>query len=289
MASSRAVRSTTLPRRPLALAATLAFAACASQQSSQPAPPPGPPAPPPPPPPPAAAYVRVIHASPDGFARTVQAYLDNGTTPAVPDLAFKSAAGYTPIPAGVHTVQARVPGMLATAPAPINWSTPALEPGHAYTIIAHGLASDLTGPQVTFTHDEDAMTAAPAGRANVRFFHALVGGGTVDVCLNGATPAFAAVAYGTFANAAGVPGHYAGVAPGTTSVSFRATAPGRAACTGRVVGTVDVPLTDGSTVTLVAVGRIARPPLAVTPEVLVCSDGPPQPSRCSPLAVRAGR
>jgi hypothetical protein len=277
----------TRPRRLVPALLPLALAACASA--------PPPPAavaltaPPPAAPPPAAAFVRVIHASPDTFAQTVQAYLDNGATPAVPDLTFKSAAGYTPIPAGVHSVQARVPGMSAATPAPINWNTPDLQPGRAYTIVAHGLASDLSGPQVTFSHDEDAMTAAPAGRANVRFFHALVGGGTVDVCLNGGTPAFAAVSYGTFANAAGVPGHYAGVAPGTVSVAFRGSAAGRPPCTGRVVGTVDVPLVDGSTVTLVAVGRLARPPLAVAPEVLVCTDGAPQPSRCSPLAVRAGR
>jgi hypothetical protein len=267
----------------------LALAGCASSPTTTQTAVVTTPPPPPPPPPAPSAFVRVIHASPDTFAQVVQAYLDNGQVPAVPDLAFKSAAGYTPIPAGAHTVQARVPGMSPAQPAPINWTTPELQPGRAYTIIAHGLASDLTGPQVTFSHDEDAMTPAPAGRANVRFFHALVGGGVVDVCLNGATPAFPAVTYGTFANAAGVPGHYAGVAPGTASMSFRASVAGRAPCTGRVVGTVDVPIVSGSTITLVAVGRIARPPLAVTPEVLVCTDGAPQPSSCSPLAVRAGR
>jgi len=231
----------------------------------------------------------VIHASPDTFAQTVQAYLDNATTPVIADLTFKSAAGYTAVPPGVHSVQARVPGMSPTAPAPINWNTPDLQPGRAYTIVAHGLASDLSGPQVTFSFDEDLMAPAPSGRANVRFFHALVGGGTVAVCLNGATPAFNAVTYGSFGNAAGVAGHYAGVAPGTVTVSFRASVAGRAPCTGRVVGTVEVPLVDGSTVTLVAVGRLARPPLAVPPEVLLCTDSPPQPSRCMPLSVRAGR
>ena len=177
----------------------------------------------------AGALVRVIHASPDTLAQTVMAYLDNSQTPAVPDLNYRSAAGYTPIPAGAHSVQARVPGMLPSMPAPINWTTPELIAGHAYTIIAHGLATDLTGPQVTFSHDEDALTPAPRDRALLRFFHALVNGGVVDVCLSGSTPAFVGVAYGTFATAAGVPGHYAATQPGTASVSFRASAPGRAA------------------------------------------------------------
>lgn len=270
----------------------LALAACSTPapQAARPQPTSGAQAlPPPPPPPPPSALVRVIHASPDPMAQAVLAYMDNGQTPALPELRYRAAVGYAPVPPGAHAVQARLPGMSPSMPAPINWNTPDLQAGRAYTIVAHGLASDLSGPQVTFAHEEDAAAAPTPGRANVRFFHALVGGGTVDVCLGGTTPAFVGVAYGSFGTAHGTTGRYVGASPGAQTVTFRAHAPAASPCAGRVVGSVPVQLADGATVTLVAVGRIARGPSAVAPEVLVCNDAPPGASQCAPVPVTAGR
>jgi Domain of unknown function (DUF4397) len=262
----------------------LLFAACASTpQTVQVAAPQQPIAPPPPP----GALVRVIHASPEQFAQIVAAYTDNGQVPVIPELHFGAAEGYLPVPAGVHSVQARVPGMPPTGPAPVNWNTPDMAAGHVYTIIAHGLVSDLSGPQLTFAHEEDELAVSTPGRTRLRFFHALVGGGNVDVCLNGATPAFTAAAYGAFANAAGVPGHYAASQPGAVTVTFRAANP--AACTGRIVGSVPLQLVDGVSVLLVATGRIARGQTGVAPQVLLCPDTAPQAASCTPIPVTPGR
>ena len=241
-----------------------------------------------PPPPPPVALVRVIHASPEQFAQTVAAYTDNGQVPVIPELHFGAAEGYLPVPAGVHTVQARVPGMPPTGPAPVNWTTPDMQSGHIYTIIAHGLVSDLSGPQLTFANEEDEPARPTPGRTRLRFFHALVGGGMVDVCLNGATPAFTGAQYGAFANAAGVPGHYAASQPGAVTVTFRGAAPTNP-CTGRIVGSVPLQLVDGVSVLLVATGRIARGPGAVAPQVLLCPDTAPQAASCTPIPVTPGR
>jgi hypothetical protein len=245
---------------------------------------------PPPPPPPPPAFVRVIHASPDSFAQTVVAFLDNGVEPAIPALQFRSGFGYLPIPPGTHTVQARLPGMAANTPPPVNWTMPDIQSGRPYTIIAHGLASDLSGPQITFAHEPDELAGSAPGQTRLRFFHALVGGGTVDVCIGGTTPAFAGVSYGTFGTAYGVPGHYAGSQAGDLRLTFRAT-PTRAGqpCGGRVVGSVPLTLGSGASVLLVATGRLQRGGGGVAPEVLVCIDTAPATASCTPLPVTPGR
>ncbi len=290
-APTAAMSTVTRALLPCSLALALAACASSSPQPVQTVASSGAqaPAPPPPPPPPPGALVRVIHASPEQFAQTVAAYTDNGQTPVIPELRFGTAEGYLPVPPGVHSVQARVPGMPPTGPAPVNWNTPDLQPGHIYTIIAHGLVSDLSGPQLTFAHEEDEPANPTPGRTRLRFFHALVGGGTVDVCLNGSTPAFAGVTYGTFASAQGGTGHYAPAQPGNLTVTFRATPQRGAPCTGRVVGSVPVQLTDGASVLLVATGRIARGAGAVAPQVLICPDTAPAAASCSPTPVTPGR
>lgn len=214
------------------------------------------------------------------MAAGVTAYLDNGTTP-VANLRYRAAEGYTRLPAGVHTVQARLPNMPPTAPPVLQWTTPAFQADHAYTIIAHGLASELSGPPVTFAPDEDTLAPAPAGSARVRFFHALVGAPAVDVCV-GTMPAFSAVSYGQWGN--GAQGHYAMAPAGNATLTVRRA--GGAPCTGQPLGTVAAAVPSGANVTLVAVGRIAHGRGGVTPEVLLCQDQPlTTPSQCfaSPL------
>ena len=223
------------------------------------------------------ALVRVIHASPDTMARAVAAYLDNSQTAIVPNLEYRSAAGYNPVPAGTHTVQARLAGMPASTPPALSWNTPAFLAGHAYTIIAHGIASEFGGnTPVTFSPEEDSLTAPAPGRTNIRFFHALVGGPAVDVCVNGTIPAFVSASYGTWANAFGTSTRYAAASPGAVNVSLRASG-GGAPCGGRVLGTVQTSLPDRSNLTVIAIGRSGRG----TPEVLVCTDAPlTVPSQC---------
>lgn len=270
--------------RAAAVAVAAVFAACAQQPAPQPqyAQQPAPPPPPAQPAQPAGtALVRVIHASPDPMAAGVTAYLDNGTTP-VANLTYRAAEGYTRLPAGTHTVQARLPNMPPTAPPVLQWTTPAFQPEHAYTVIAHGLASELSGPPVTFVPEEDTLQPAPAGSARLRFFHALVGGPAVDVCLGNAA-AFANVSYGQWGS--GSEGRYAVAPAGNGTLTVRRA--GGAPCTGQPVGSVSAAVPPGANVTLVAVGRLAHGRGAVAPEVLVCQDQPlAGPSRCAPTPLR---
>lgn len=272
------------------------LASCASSppQSSMMSAPVAEPPPPPPPPPsdplplatplPAApsgnARIRAIHASPDSMAGAVAVYLDNATTAAIPNLTFRSAAGYTEVAAGAHSVQARLAGAPATSAPALMWQTPAFEPGHSYTIIAHGMA--LEAPNVTFAPEEDTATTTPPNMALVRFFHALVGASPVDICV-GSTAVFANVSYGSFAN--GSQGRYSPVPAGSARLDVRATA--TAPCTGRSMGHVSATVEAGQVLTLVATGRVGRRAQAVTPELLACRDAPLNgaPSACVPVPI----
>lgn len=256
------------------------------------------PPPAPPPAPPAPARVRVIHASPDRAAASVDVYLGDVATPAVSALAYKAIAGAVDAPAGAaHRVSLQRAGVAASAARVASAQTPEVESGAQYTAVAFGLATGAPALGVAVGRDE---TAEPeAGQARARFFHALVGLGAVDLC-TAATPAVAAragqaarpaqppravfenVAFGTFSSGyAAVP---AG-APVALQVRLRASASARA-CAGLVRGAVTLTPGDRAVVTAVAVGRAVGAP-AVSRELLVCPDrvaeGAPT---CATVAIR---
>lgn len=248
-------------------------------------------------PPPAVASVRVIHASPDRAAASVDVYLDDIGTAGVSALAYKSISPALATPTGEHRVSLQRAGVASATPRVVSAQTPPLEGDAQYTAIAHGLTAGT--PRLAVTVGRDDLTVPPAGTTRARFFHAITGLGAVDLCTaaiaarpaaNGvaaaparpATAVFENVAYGAFSSAyANVPA--AGVV--TLQVRARANAAARA-CAGVVRGTVSVTPPDQGVVTLVAVGRAVGAP-AVARELLMCTDrvseGAP---RCAAIAIR---
>lgn len=260
--------------------------------ATAPPPPPPPPPPPapvveePPPPPPRPignASVRVIHASPDSMASRVAVWMDDGQAPIIDALQYRTAEGYRPLPAGPHTVAARVPGATAASPPVLTWTTPDFQVDHAYTVIAHGIASDPSGPAVSFAPEEDQTDAPDAAQATVRLFHAVVRAPSVELCRDAASVFSGAVAYGQWA--AGSAGRYATTAPGAVTLTVRAS--GATPCTGRRLGAARVQLAPGTRTSLVLVGRVSSAADRVPLEVLACRDLPLEgPSQCAPSPLR---
>ncbi len=253
--------------------------------------------------PPAPASVRVIHASPDRAAASVDLYADDLPTPIATAVAYRSIVGAVSVPAGAHTIHVRRAGAAVTTPAALSATTPALEGGQRYTVIAHGLVGGAAPHALTIAADADAMPTPDAGTAHVRFFHAIVGLGAVDVCrlatparpAAAGRPAVAAVpaapvlqnvAYGSFASAEhdGQASHYVHV-PAGAALTLQVRAHAARPCAGLLRGTVTLTPADQSVVTAVAVGR-ATAPLAPR-ALLLCSDGTYEgaPS-CTPVAIR---
>lgn len=250
------------------------------------------PTPPPPPPPQQMAHLRVIHASPEPMAGSVSIFIDSQPTPVVPSVTYRSAAGYLDIPAGAHTLSVRPAGAPASTPAALQERTPPLVPDRYYTVIAHGLAAGTPGLSVAATVD-DSQQPAP-GSAHVRFFHALAGMATVDVCLpnaaprGAARPIFANVAYGIFGTSVTGQGAYA-VVPSGQTYTLQVRAMNRTPCTGAIGGTVNVSAPDRAVVTAIAIGN----PAGTQPmprEMLVCQDAPLSgPSGCVPVPIAQAR
>ncbi len=253
--------------------------------------------------PPPPASVRVIHASPDRAAASVDLYADDLATPIATAVAYRSIVGAVSVPPGEHTLHVRPAGAAATTPAALSATTPALEGAQRYTAIAHGLVGGAAPHALAIAADADALAAPDAGTAHVRFFHAIVGLGAVDVCrpatparpaaagqparpATPAAPVLVNVAYGAFASADrdGQPSHYVPVpagAPLTLQVRARAARP----CAGLLRGTVTLTPADRSVVTAVAVGRVTAP---LAPRaLLLCSDGTYEGAPgCTPVAIR---
>lgn len=217
-----------------------------------------------PPPPPPHAHVRVIHASPATEAAAVAVYLDGAQTPAIASLAYKAVVGYLEVPVGEHAVDVRPASAAASTPAVVSARTPALEADKTYTVIAHGLVG--AQPALALTAAADDPTQPEAGHARVRFFHAGVGAGAVDLCLPGAnaraagTPVFANVAYGAFgAPTGGAAGGYADV-PSGREIILQIRAQNARVCSGRVAGLVRITPADRAVLTAIAVGRATGTP-----------------------------
>lgn len=252
---------------------------------------------------PRVASVRVIHASPDRAAASVDLYADELPTPIATAVAYRSIIGAVEVPAAEHAIHVRpAGGAVTTAPA-FTGHTPALEADHRYTVIAHGLVGGAAPHALALAADADATTAPEAGTAHVRFFHAVVGLGAVDLCrpATPARPAVAAqpavaavpaaavvenVAYGAFASATrdGQPSHYVAV-PAAAPLTIQVRAHSARACSGPLRGTVTITPTDRSVVTAVAVGRTTAP---LAPRaLLLCSDGTYDGApTCTPVAIR---
>ena len=233
-------------------------------------------APPAPPAPPTPARIRIINASPDAAAATLSLYFDESTAPTIPGLAYKAAIGYGNVPSGSHHVAVRGAGGAGEPFAQVT--TPSFTEGVPYTLIAHGLTTGEPHMALAAAAD-DTAPAATGNHTSLRFFHALVGAGAVDVCVAGAGPRDPATAvvgnaeYGAFGSAVGegARGQWASVTAGSPiKVQLRAANAARP-CTGAVAGTAEVTLEAGVSVTALAIGRDGRN--GVAKELLICKNG----------------
>lgn len=249
------------------------------------------------------AALRVIHASPDRAAASVDLYVDELPTAIATAVAYRSVTPAVELPAGAHAVHVRPAGAAVTAAPALTAQTPALEGDHRYTVIAHGLVGGAAPHALAVAADGDSSATPEAGTAHVRFFHAVVGLGAVDLC-RPATPARPAaagqparpaapaaavvenVAYGAFASAErdGQTSHYLPV-PAGAAITLQIRADAARPCAGPLRGTVTLTPADQSVVTAVAVGRVTAP--AAPRALLVCpdavTDGAPS---CTPIAIR---
>jgi hypothetical protein len=120
--------------------------------------------------------VLIAHASPD--APGVDVFVDNGATPAVPNLEFPDNTGYVSIPAGSRNVKVAVTNTgigSAVLNADLN-----LTPGTNYTVFAIDSVSSIE-----FLVLQDDLTAPASGNAHVRFVHLSPNAPAVDVALQG--------------------------------------------------------------------------------------------------------
>ncbi len=258
----------------------------------------------PPPPEPSPAGLRVIHASPDRAAASVSVFVDGSEVAAVQGIAYRSIAGAVRLTPQTHPMVVRA--ATGNAAPFITADTPALAEAQRYTAVVHGLTAGA--PRITATFSQDSEAQPDAGKARVRFFHALVGLGAVDVCTapvaarpaqpaaagraaqpavtaQPAAPVFANVAYGAFATASGSQDAYAEV-PSGSQLTLQVRAQNARPCAGLVRGTVRVTPADRAVLTTVAIGRVVGAPAAPR-QLLVCTDAPTDgaPS-CTPVTIQ---
>src|SRR4051812_48567152 len=132
------------------------------------------------------AQIRVAHLSPD--TPGVDVYVDG--THAIDNVGFQTVSDYAQLPSGPHRLELRPSGASPTSQ-PVLAASQVLEAGRAYTAAGIGDRANLQG--VVFLDD---LTPPPAGQAKVRFIHAAVGTGNVDVLDSAGKTLFTDAAFG---------------------------------------------------------------------------------------------
>jgi hypothetical protein len=132
------------------------------------------------------AQIRIAHLSPD--TPGVDVYVDGKR--ALDNVGFSAISDYNQVPAGPHRLELRPSGATATS-LPVLAASQTLEAGRAYTAAGIGDRAHLQG--VVFVDD---LTPPPAGQAKVRFIHAAVGTGSVDVLDSAGKTLFTNAAFG---------------------------------------------------------------------------------------------
>lgn len=139
------------------------------------------------------AKVRVVHASPNAPAVDVWV---NGSI-AFSDLSFKDISAYASLPSGTYNVQVVPHGK--TSPVLIN-AVLTLSPNTDYTVMAIGLLNHIH-PLVLV----DNNSPVSPSMVRVRFVHAAVGAGRVDIAVVGGPILFRNVGFGEDAGYITVP------------------------------------------------------------------------------------
>jgi hypothetical protein len=173
-----------------------------------------------------AAWVRVVHASPD--APNVDVWVDGDRV--LTDVPFTAVSDYLELAAGTYNVQVTATGDTA----PVIDADLTLEAGTAYTVAATGLLADIA--PVVLVDD----TATLADQAKLRIFHASPSApASVDIAVAGGPILVDGLAY---PEASG----YLAVDPGDYEVEIRAAGEMDAALT------VPATLEAGTNVTAIA-------------------------------------
>ncbi len=133
------------------------------------------------------ARVQVIHNCADAAAATVDIWVAGAPTPLIDNFQFRSAVGFTDLPAGVPlTLQVKGPNSVAADP--VIWETPApvtLTENEKYVVIANGIVSGsgYSNPQPfglnIYALGEESTANTSEVRVNV--FHGVTDAPTVDV------------------------------------------------------------------------------------------------------------
>jgi hypothetical protein len=229
------------------------------------------------------AQVRFVHVATRATATPIDVFGVDMAAPLFPGAAYKAPTAYAKVAtsAGDVALAARGQG-LAEATTQAN-----VAPGSHNTVFVISDPENADGLQLVAV-DDDAPRA-PAETTRVRFFHALAGAATVDVCVAGegrapATLLFPGVAYGGLAAYLDLP------SPPPVRLQIRQASENE--CAGRPIGVVALAATEeqpllGQNVTLVALGALRQPRGRpdVDREVLVSIDQPPQ-SRSMTLPIR---
>jgi len=246
---------------------------------------------PPPPPPPSGppAPLRVIHASPDPTVARVALTVD--TRIVADELDFGGATAYGSVPAGSRVVAILPLQLPPTTPPPLSETYHLIGPDPS-TLIVHGIAGG--SPALGFTYTSDTVDDPEGGSARVRFFHAAVGLGEVEICVAGhhahrpGRLVFRAGDEGRFLQSAtdGEVGPWTQL-PAAAGTVLQLRVPEPESCHGTELGVVTLDVPAGARLTLVAVGRLDGEP-AVEAAVLVCEDGAER-SGCTRVLVETGR
>ena len=248
---------------------------------------------PPPPPPPSGppAPLRVIHASPDPTVAHVALTVDSRI--AEQDLAFGACTDYGEVEAGSHVVAILPRQLPPSTPPPLSETYHLVGPDPS-TLIIHGIVGG--SPGLGFTYTSDTADDPDPGKSRLRFFHASVGLGSIEVCVareghsshRPGSPVFLPSDEGAFLRSAtpGAIGPWAQLPAGPTTLQLRIPDEEHA-CHGTELGSATFDVPEMSRLTLVAVGRVDADP-AVDPAILVCTDVAHGPV-CTSVPLETGR
>lgn len=130
-----------------------------------------------------AAFLRVIHASPDAGSLNVEVQ----DVPIATELAFggsvpSAGASAKQVASGFDTM-----AILSSDTGTVLFDlTPTFEAGHIYTVLAAGLANGGSSDDLQVLGIDDAISGLTAASANLRFVNTSTVSGAVDVYVTGA-------------------------------------------------------------------------------------------------------
>jgi hypothetical protein len=191
----------------------------------------------------AKSRLRIVHNVANG--PKVDGFLDGKA--ALRDVPYKSISDYLEVTSGSHIVTVKVSGSETI----IVDGEIDLVPGVGYTLIVHGLITDLKSIAPLLV--DDSLTCPSHGKAHVRFIHAAAGAPAVDIYA-GNVRIFDNVSYGQLSTPEYLPvmaGHINLSVTTAASVNISADIK-------RVLGPIPLRLANGGIYTIIASGLVGN-------------------------------